>query len=56
MGGNRGERRRSLGALGLPVGGTLGAVPLALGLGGESHTLEVEPLDRTLRRGGGVRG
>ena len=32
----------------LEHGYTLGAVPLALGLGGEGHAAEMEPLDRTV--------
>ena len=32
----------------LEHGGTFGAVPLALGLGGEAHAAEVEPLHRAV--------
>lgn len=37
--------------LGLSFRGTLGTEPLALGLRGQPHTLEVEPLYGTLWRG-----
>lgn len=40
----------------LPLLYTVWAIPLALGLGNQTNTLEVKPLNLTLREGKGERG